>query len=255
MVVVLAASQAAAQVPGMPIPSGRDSAAVSAIFMRHARATGMTAQREAPRYMHVKQQMEMGGSPPVELEIFMILSSASVPEKIRSRMDMPGMGSMETVVNGKDGWMMSPMNPPMLLEPDQLKQALTTGNPDPLSGVPKGTFTLAPRATIDGREMDGVRVADTLGTDVLIYFDRKTGLASALRAGSSGGGARDTSTVMLISDYKPLDGLLMPTTLIMQQGGLAAMTMRVTQMDRAPIDTMMFVAPPAVVDLLKARKP
>jgi len=258
LVATLTAGPAGAQgsMPGMPVPRGKDSAAVAALFARHMKATGSSVASQMPAFMHFKQQMEMNGSPPMEMEGFMIRPAPGTTRvRVRSLMNMPMMGMMETVVNGNDGWLVSAAGPPMLLTPEQVKQVVQNGNPDPLTSMPQAKLSVVPRTTIDGREMDGVRFVDTLGTDAVMYFEVKSGLASAVRSGSTRGMAQDTSMVMLMGDYKSFNGSLMPTSMSIHQGGAQTMVMRMTTVEFTPIDTMMFVPPAAVVELLKQKKP
>jgi hypothetical protein len=253
---VAVAGQLEAQ-SALPVPSGRDSAAISAIFARHTKATTVPTAAAPTRFMHMKQQMEMQGAPPVEMETFLIMPipGKSGTGKVRSVMNMPMMGMMETVVNGSIGWVAAPGQSPTLLPADQIEQAMFSANPNPLSSIPGGKMSLMPKATIDGREMVGVRIVDTLGTDAIVYFESKSGLASAVRTGSSRGMAQDTSVVMLLGDYEPFNGTLMPRTLTVRQGAMQSMTLRTVKMESTPIDTMMFVPPASVVEMLKLKKP
>jgi hypothetical protein len=255
--VAVALSQPAlGQAPRFPVPRGKDSAAVAAIFARHLKATGADTVKMPSRYTHYRQQMAMAGAPPVEMEYFFVFPAPGKSNlRARSLVNMPMMGPMETVVNGSDGWVMSTNGPPMLIDKFQQEQLVQTGNPDPLANLGPGTLSLAKRATIKGREMHGVRYADSLGTDMIMYFDAKTGLASAVKSGMAGGAAQDTTMVILMTDYKSFNGVAIPTAIVIDGAQSGGTTIRVLQMDAAPIDTMMFVPPPAVVQLLKQKKP
>ncbi len=251
------AGSASAQVAAFPVPSGKDSAAVAAVFARHMRAATVAGRPDTSRFMHTKQLMEVQGSPPAEMELFIIRGAPGTKNtaRVRSVMNMPMMGMMETVVNRSIGWVMSPGQTPTLLEPSQIDGEMMGASPNPLANLPSGKLTMAGKETIDGREMQGVRMTDTLGTDAIMFFDTKTGLASAVRTGAMRGMTQDTSIVMLMGDYKPFNGALMPTTMTVRQGPMQSMTMRVVQMESTPFDTMMFVPPPAVVEMLKLKKP
>ncbi|MNC97114.1 hypothetical protein D3C83_146670 [compost metagenome] len=69
------------------------------------------------------------------------------------------------------------------------------------------------------------------------------------------GMTQDTSIVMLLGDYEPFNGMLTPRTMTVRQGAMQSMVLRTVKMESTPIDTMMFVPPPGVMEMLKLKKP
>ena len=96
--------------------------------------------------------------------------------------------------------------------------------------------------------MTPVTYEDDKGNAGTMFFDTKTGLLHALRMKDAT--HPDSTTLMLWSDYKRVDGELFAMTTTVKAAGHSVVT-RTTHLDHSAIDSARFSPPAAVRDLLR----
>lgn len=180
-----------------------DSAAAAAVWARHTAAVGGERSLTGWEHMVVEMTMQLDSANPAGSARMTFEMFRAPPNKVLTRSNMPGIGTIESGFDGKVGWSNSTMTGPVLLEGKALDALrTTTGVPTPSRPAKS---TMAGRRNIDGRPVIALRVvADTL--EAIQYFDVESGLMVAV--GSARTLAGSDSGLMIFADYRKMDGIL-----------------------------------------------
>jgi hypothetical protein len=185
-------------------PSGTE------LYERYIEASGGKAAMQKATSRHVWGRFEvpaqgMGG--PVEI-------LTATPMKMLTKIEIPGMGSTTSGLNGETGWVLNPAMGPMLLDGialDQMKQqADMTGVLDPSRYVKSRQTT--GEAEHGGMPCWVVTVTTNWNESYSECYDKATGLlAATTRKQVTPMGELEATTVY--ADYKVFDGVKMSTTI------------------------------------------
>lgn len=232
---------AKSQVSSGPLPSAGD------IFARYRLAIGgeaairkYTSRTTVGRFDLPAQGI--GGA-------FELLSAA--PDKMRMRIELAGLGSMQRGYDGTVGWAIDPAVGPRLLLGAELDELRHTADfyydlHDP------GTFisaTVLERVPFEGRDCYTVKVVRKSGFEVLEYYDAGTGLLAGFKMTATSSMGTVPSVVTVLEEYKPFGGVQTPTRARQRAMGIESV-MVVTSVDYTPIPASAF-APPGEIQALR----
>lgn len=184
----------------------------------------------------------MGG--PIE-----ILNAA--PMKMLTRIEIPGMGSTTSGLNGEVGWVMNPAMGPMLVDGVALDQMKQQADMEAI---------LHPDRYVTSRETTGeaqhggtpcwlVTVTTRWKETYSECYDKATGLLSAtIRKQATPMGELEGTNVYL--DYKSFDGLKMSTTIRASAMGIEQV-IRIDSVSTKPIPDSVFELPKEIKALKK----
>lgn len=225
-----------AQAP-RPHPSS-DPAAV-AIYERYLRAVG---DASPPEFQHSIQEMQMGAGPAMRIETL-----TAQPNKVLMRQFMGTDLILEFGFDGTTGWSSSPMTGVVRLSGPELEM-MRAGASSVVTPSVDSTMRLiavGPR-TLDNEPVDAILVISTDGDSLETYYAPATGLFVGARNKSKSGlaGAGPDSSVILLRDYKRIEGRMVYTTMIVRMAGME-MVSRTVHLSYAPIDPVKF-KPPAL---------
>ncbi len=146
---------------------------------------------------------------------------AAPPNRLSTKIEIPGIGAIRAGFNGKVGWTMNPMMGPMLLEGrmlDQMRhQAHSTATLHPEELV--ASLETVEMVEFEGHNCYKVKVTTRWEEEYFEFFDVESGLMwGNERTQASPMGEVPTTTVL--SDYKDFDGLLVPTKTVQRAMGM-----------------------------------
>jgi hypothetical protein len=185
----------------------------------------------------------MGG--PIEM-------MTSVPMKMLTRIEIPGMGSTTSGLNGEVGWVLNPAMGPMLVDGlalDQMKQQAD------MEAILNPDRYVASRETTGEAEHGGtpcwlVTVTTKWKETYSECYDKATGLLSAtIRKQATPMGELEGTTVYL--DYKTFDGLKMSTTIRASTMGIEQV-IHIDSVSTRPIPDSVFELPKEIKALKKS---
>ena len=222
-------------------PSGTE------LYDRYIEATGGKAAMQKATSRHVWGRFEvpaqgMGG--PIE-----ILTAA--PMKMLTKIEIPGMGSTTSGLNGETGWVLNPAMGPMLLDGialDQMKQqADMQAVLDPAKYVKSRETT--GEAEHGGKPCWLVTVTTKWNETYSECYDKATGLLSATtRKQVTPMGELEATTEY--SDYKLFDGVKLSTTIRASTMGIDQV-IHIDSMSTKPIPDSVFALPKEIKALKK----
>jgi hypothetical protein len=146
-------------------------------------------------------------------------SFAARPNRSVTRMEMAGM-QMGQGFDGTTAWANDPMHGPRLLTGDELAQVQDLASFDAAYDYSKAFSkmeTIGER-TVNGQPCWNVRMTAEHGTVMEVCFDKQTGLAVASHA-TRKSNMGEVAVDAVYSDYKPFNGVLIPTVSNIDQGG------------------------------------
>ena len=217
------------------------------LYNRYVEATGGRAVLQRTSSRHIWGRFEVaaqGISGPIEM-------LSAHPMKMLTKIEIPGMGSVASGLNGETGWMMNPAMGPMLIEGlalDQLKQQA-----DVQALLEPGKYVTS-RQTTGEAEHGGkpcwlVTVTTKWKENYSECYDKATGLLSAtIRKQSTPMGELETTTQYL--DYKAFDGFTMSTTVRASTMGMEQV-IKIDSMSTKPIPDSVFELPAEIKALKK----
>ena len=178
------------------------------------------------------------------LEVF-----AAKPDKSKVKINIPGVGDVLEGYDGKNGWTVSAMTGPMLLEGKQLDdkrfdadfygELHDEGRYESMTTIEKTEF--------DGRQCYKLRLARKGGGEDIEFYDVETGLKAGRIATRETPMGLVTGTT-IETDYKKFGNLLQPTTVKnMVMGMQQVITITTIEYDAVPPSAF---EPPAEVKAL-----
>ena len=217
------------------------------LYAKYIEATGGKAAMEKATSRHVWGRFEVpaqGMSGPIE-----ILTAA--PMKMLTRIEIPGMGSTTSGLNGETGWVLNPAMGPMLVEGialDQMKQQAD------MQAVLDPSKYITSRETTGEAEHGGtpcwvVKVTTKWNESYTECYDKTTGLLSAtIRKQVTPMGELEATTVY--TEYKAFDGVKLSTVIRASTMGIDQV-IRVDSMSTRPIPDSVFELPKEIKALKK----
>ncbi len=239
----LSAPQAAAPAPApAPLPSAKQ------ILDRYVEVTGGRAAYEKAKHRTLTGTFELKG---MGMKGSLLLQQ-SAPDKMRTQIELPGIG---TIVKGTDGvsaWEMSPVTGPRLLEGTEKTEALLEAAFD-ADLHPERTYTKL--ETVRTEDLDGkpVYVVELTprsgGAPRVSYFDKESGrlLKFTATTTTAMGEVRAESR---LEDYRPEGGIVMPHRVSLSAMGMEqVLTFDTISTD--PVPASAYAMPPEVKALQK----
>jgi hypothetical protein len=147
------------------------------------------------------------------------------PNKMFTRIEMPGMGTTTSGFDGHTAWVSNPMQGPRILNGPELNETLSRAdfdsNLDPSKNFP--TMQTIGEKTIDGHACWNVRMVSATGIEAQNCFDKTTGLliGSTMKQNTQMG---EMQVDVAYSDYQDFDGIKMPTKTTMNMMGQQMVT-------------------------------
>jgi hypothetical protein len=144
----------------------------------------------------------------------------SRPNRMFTRVEMPGMGVTTSGYDGTVAWTNNPMQGPRILTGTELNEVLRQADfdasLDPAKAYP--TMQTVGARTVDGRACWNVRMVTRSGTEVMNCFYKESGLliAGSMKQQSQMG---EMQVDVAYGDYKDFDGIRMPTKTTMSMMG------------------------------------
>lgn len=178
----------------------------------------------------------------------------AAPDKFLLRIEITGIGTVLSGYDGKTGWSMHPAMGPMVLDGRMLDQMKQEADFYQILH-PERYFTnmeTVGRAPFGGRSCYKVSVATRWGEEYHQFYDAETGLfAGSIRNQATPMGDIETTTV--VSDYKPMGGMLIGTKIVQQIMGMEqVMTLTTATFDT--VDPAAFALPAAVETLVNVNQ-
>jgi hypothetical protein len=176
---------------------------------------------------------------------------AAAPDRMRIRIDLGGLGSMQRGYDGTIGWALDPAVGPRLVEGGELDEMRHSADyyydlHDPASFT---SATVVERAPFEGRDCYTVKIVRPSGFEVLEYYDAATGLLTGFRMNSTSSMGTVPSVVTVLEDYRPFGGVQTATRARQRAMGIESV-MTVTAVDFAPVAPTAF-DPPAEIQALR----
>lgn len=232
----LSAPQAAAPAPA-PLPPARQ------ILDRYVEVTGGRAAYEKAKHRTFKGTVEITG---VGMKGSLLLQQ-SAPDKMRTQIDLPGVGTIVQATDGVEAWELSAATGPRLLEGSEKADVLLQGSFD---------ADLHPERTY--AKMETLRVEDVEGkpayvvaltpkggdTARLSYYDKESGRLVKFTATTTTamGEVRAESR---LEDYRPEGGIVMPHRVSLSAMGMEqVLTFDAISTD--PVPASAYAMPPEV---------
>jgi hypothetical protein len=223
------------------LPSASDLAA------RHVAAMGGEAAQKAVKSMRVRGLFEMA-----DQNLSGTLEMLTVrPNKMLVRVDIPGVGHIETGYDGHVGWVLDPQMGPLVLSGRQLLETTDDAWFDGTLHGPEHVreMTTLARTTFGDREAYKVKVVFVSGREQTEYFDAEKGWQIGAE------GARETAlgvlpTKSVFSDFRRFGALMQPTRLVQSALGLEQ-TFHIESVEYDVVRADAFDLPPAIKALIK----
>lgn len=180
--------------------------------------------------------------------------AARHPTRLRSLVNIPGLGDIERGYTGEVGWALDPNTGPRLLEGKELA-AMVDGASDAGSLRDPSMFTT--RETVEKTELNGepcykVRLVWNSGRETFDCYSADTGLLVGTTS-TEETPMGPIEVVSLLDDYKKFGDLLMATKVTQQMLG-QEQVMTVDSVDYGPIDSGKFTPPQAIQTLIDQQK-
>jgi hypothetical protein len=176
---------------------------------------------------------------------------AATPDKSMVKISIPGVGEVVEAYDGKNGWTMSAMTGPMLLEGKQLEEKrFDTDFFGELHDSSRyESMTTVERTDFDGRPCYKVRLVRKGGGEDFEFYDVETGL----KAGRIATRETPMGTVTGTSsegDYKKFGNLLQPTTVKNTMMGVQQL-ITITTIEYDNVSPSVFEPPAQIKALIK----
>jgi len=217
------------------------------LYNKYLEAAGGKTAMQKVTSRHVWGRFEVaaqGLTGPIEI-------LTATPMKMLTKVEIPGIGSTTTGLNGETGWLLNPAMGPMLLEGTALEQMKQQADMqallDPARYVTSRVTT--GEANHGGSPCWVVTVTTKWNETYTECYDKATGLLSAtIRKQSSPMGELEATTVY--TEYKTFDGLKMSTVIRASTMGIEQV-IRIDSMSTKPIPDSVFELPSEIKALKK----
>jgi hypothetical protein len=217
------------------------------LVARFVAAVGGESARKAVSSIHARGTFEMaaqGVSGPIEV-------FSARPAKMLQRVQIGGVGLVETGFDGKVGWELNPLTGPALVTGRQLAEMADDAWFDEKLHAPDHvkSLTTVARTEFDQRPAYQVKLVYTSGTELVEYFDVETGLVIGSEATrqSSMGVLPSTS---ILRDYRKFGALSEATTQVVRLMGIEQ-TLRLSSFEYDTVPAGAFDLPPQIKALIK----
>ena len=177
--------------------------------------------------------------------------SAARPNKMLIKVNVPGIGQIESGYDGKVGWTMDPVSGPTVLKGRQLSESADDAYFDATLFGPDHVKEMAVvgTETFDGRKATKVRIVTLSGTEQMEYFDAGTGLQIGSESSRETPMGITPSTSVL-RDYRKVGGLMMAHVMVQRTMGIEQ-TLTITGYELDVVPATAFDLPVQIKALIK----
>jgi hypothetical protein len=203
-------AQTSAPAQAAALPTARE------IIDRYIKETGGTVAFKAIQSMKAKGTFTVTGQA-MSGNIEMM---AARPNKLLTKISVPGIGAFEEGFDGKVAWSIDPLNGPSLITGRALNEHADEAWFDaPLHGTDHvKDMTVLGKEVFEGRPVYRVKVVSQRGTEQIEFFDVATGLQAGLEA------TRETPmgtmpTTAVFGDYRRFGQLTFPAKMVQRVFG------------------------------------
>lgn len=179
---------------------------------------------------------------------------AAAPNSILFVVTLPGLGELQRGYDGKLAWSIDPAIGPRLLEGRELDEFRHSADfYDELHDPAKfKSITVVGRTQFEGQDVYEVKLVRDSGFEYTEFFSVESGLmvGGKLNASSHMG---QTPMTSVITEYKPFDGLLLPTVTRQRTMGLEQV-ITVGSVSFDAVDPKTFELPPVIAALAGQKK-
>lgn len=239
-----ATSSLHAQAQIEPVPSAK------AVIERYVEAIGGREAILAQAGRHVRGTVELTG-----IGIRGTYESWRAADRYWMSTDLPGVETVEIGYDGTVGWATSVIMGPSLLSGRRLEQARESARlTNPLhEGAEISSLRVVGPAEFEGHGTWEVAITTVSGETYTEHFDRETNLLVGMerRVASPMG---DVPTVVVLEDYRPVAGLLVPRVRRERMMGVEQVT-TLTSVEPGPVAARVFEPPVAIRTLLQHQPP
>jgi hypothetical protein len=177
--------------------------------------------------------------------------AAAAPDRMRTRVEIPGLGEILQGFDGTTSWIVNPAAGPMVQSGRALDQARQMAD---------FHFLLHPERWVDSMEIVGaaefggravyeLRIVLKTGEEYTEYYDRENGLLAGTRRMQSNP-MGDLPTTSFVDDYREFGGVKTPMRARVQAMGLEQV-ITLDSVSHAPIPDSVFALPPAIQALVR----
>jgi hypothetical protein len=217
------------------------------ILDRHVEAIGGREALQRHRSTHVQGTLSMPSAGITgSLDLY-----AARPNKSLLRVSLGGVGEVTEAFDGTNGWSVSPLTGPMLLEGRQLEEKRFDADYEAELRRDSRyvSMTTVARVEFDGRECYKLRLVRKMGGEDFEFYDVGTGLkAGGIATRETPMGAVTATTIE--ADYRRFGGLLHPTTVRSRMSGMEQV-ITITSIEYDTVQPSVFDMPPDIQALLK----
>jgi hypothetical protein len=176
--------------------------------------------------------------------------AAAAPDRMRMKIELPGIGAMQRGYDGKVGWAIDAAIGPRILEGSELEEIRQTADfyyelhdPGEISSM-----TVLERAPFEGRDCYSLEIVRKSGFKLIEYYDVSSGLMAGMKMSSSSAMGVVPNVVTVLDGYKSFGGILTPTVARQRALGIeSVLTIERIEYDNVPESAL---ALPAEVEAL-----
>lgn len=232
------------------VAAPQDLPSPQSIIERYVEAVGGEKAIRATEGIHQVGTMEMPAmGMSAELEIYL-----APPNKMLMKMVLPQVGAINTGFNGEIGWIENPMTGPMLMEGEQLEQAIEQADfySDLNYSSRYASMETVGIVEFAGEQAYKVALVDQDGDQTTEYFS----VDSGLKVGFEAEQASEMGTVLVVTelhDWKEVDGRMVPATTLAKMMG-QEMSMKIDTISFEAIAPEVFEVPASIKTLAEKVK-
>lgn len=225
----------------------QDLPSAASLIDKYIAAIGGEKVIRATKGMHQTGTMDMPAMG-MSAEMDMYLAP---PNRMVMKMNLPQVGEVNTGYDGTVGWVDNPMTGPMLMEGDQLEDAIEQADfyADLNYAQRYESMETVEQVDFAGESAYKVKLVDADGKETLEYFSVDSGLKIGFEAEQ----ASEMGTMMVVTelrDYKDFDGRMIPTTSVAKMMGME-MTMTINSIEFEEVDDSVFALPDNIKTLVE----
>lgn len=217
------------------------------VLERYAKAIGGKEAFQKHKSQHATGTVSMPAqNMNGKMEVF-----AARPNKLLIKMNLPGVGELNTAYDGKVGWVQSQLTGAMLLEGTMLQQVAGQADFDHSLHDPadyKSAEVLGSE-NFEGEDCYKLKLVHKTGFESTEYFSKKTGLQKGFTAAQESPLGTITATTV-VSEYRKFEDLQLPAKVRQRAAGIETV-MTIDEIKFDAIDMSVFARPAEVTALLQ----
>ena len=198
------------------------------------------------------ESMRQTGSGEQQGMSFPVTVSAMRPNMLRIELDVQGMKMIAQSYDGSTAWMLNPFaggNVPTKMDADQTKEmSKQKFEDDFIDYKTKGhTVTLEGTEDAEGTKCFKLKMVLKEGSEKIYFIDAENYVPIMIRDFATFGPNKGQSSESVMSDYKEVEGMMMPHTIEQKAGGQTQATIKIEKIEINPkLDKAIFAFPEEV---------